>query len=56
MDLAEEAGGSSTYPADPAGARPRTTAIADLAGSDAEVVFVVRHETTIGSGKASRKS
>ena len=49
MDLAEEAGRASAHPADPARTRPRTTTIADLAGTDAEVVFVACHETTIGS-------
>jgi hypothetical protein len=41
--------------ADPAlGYLPATT-IADLAGTDTKVVFVARHQTTIGSRTSSRK-
>ena len=56
MDHTEEAGRSSAHPADPASTCPPTTAVTDLAGTDAEVVFVTCHETTIGSRKGSRKS
>ena len=56
MDLTDEAGRASTRRADPAhGFLPATT-IADLAGTDAKVVFVARHETTIGSRMSSRKT
>jgi hypothetical protein len=48
MDLAEEAGRLTAYPADPAIMCPSAT-IADLARTDAEVVLVACHETTIGS-------
>jgi hypothetical protein len=54
MDLAEEARRASAHP-DPARARPCTATIADLAGTDAEVVFVACHETTIGSRNACSK-
>jgi hypothetical protein len=50
MHLADEAGRACAH-ADAA----RAATIADLAGTDAEVVFVVRHETTIGSRNASGK-
>jgi hypothetical protein len=56
MDLTEEAGPSSAHPADPASTPPRTIAITDLAGTDADVVFVMCHETTIGSRNTSRKN
>jgi hypothetical protein len=49
LDLAEEAGRASAHPADPACTCPCTTTIPDLAGTDAEVVFIACHETTIGS-------
>ena len=56
MDLTDEAGRASTRRADSAlGYLPATT-IADLAGTDAKVVFVARHQTTIGSRTLSRKT
>src|SRR5260370_40112950 len=55
MDLAEEARRATAHPADPVHTRPSTTAITNPAGTDAEVVFVACHETTIGSRNASRK-
>ncbi len=55
MDLTDEAGRASTRRADPARGGLPTTTIADLAKTDAEVVFVTRHETTIGSRSASGK-
>jgi hypothetical protein len=55
MDLAEKAGRATAHPADPARTPPRTTAITDLAGTDAEVVFVTRHAMTIESPNTSRK-
>jgi hypothetical protein len=56
MDLTDEAGRASTRRADPArGSLPATT-IADLAGTDTKVVFVARHQTTIGSQRLSRKT
>jgi hypothetical protein len=56
LDLAEEAGRASAQPAGPARTRPSITAITDLAGTDAEIVFVTCHEMTIGSRNTSRKS
>jgi hypothetical protein len=47
-DLAEKAGRASAHLAEPACTCPCTAMIADLAGTDAEVVFVACHETTIG--------
>ena len=55
MDLADEARRASAHPADPARAGPCATTIADLAGTDAKVVFVACHETTIGSRNAAGK-
>ncbi|WP_247838608.1 hypothetical protein [Bradyrhizobium sp. 200] len=55
MDLAEKAGRATAHPADPGRTPPRTTAITDLAGTDAEVVFVTRHAMTIESPNTSRK-
>jgi hypothetical protein len=56
MDLTDEAGRASTRRADSAlGYLPATT-IADLAGTDTKVVFVARHQTTIGSRTLSRKT
>jgi hypothetical protein len=56
MDLTDEAGWASTRRADSAlGYLPATT-IADLAGTDAKVVFVARHQTRIGSRTLSRKT
>jgi hypothetical protein len=56
MDLPHEAGRASTRRADPARDFLPATPIADLAGTDTKVVFVARHETTIGSRKTYRKS
>jgi hypothetical protein len=56
MDLTDEAGRASPRRADSAiGYLPATT-IADFAGTDAKIVFVARHETTIGSRTLSRKT
>ena len=56
MDLTDEAGRASPRRADSAlGYLPATT-IADLAGTDTKVVFVARHQTTIGSRTLSRKT
>jgi hypothetical protein len=56
MDLTDEAGRASPRRPDSAlGYLPATT-IADLAGTDAKVVFVARHQTTIGSRTLSRKT
>src|SRR5450631_1424700 len=56
MDLTDEAGRASTCRADPArGFLPATT-IADLVGTDTKVVFVARHQTTIGSRTLSRNT
>jgi hypothetical protein len=55
VDFTDEAGRASTRRADSAiGYLPSTT-IADLAGTDAKVIFVARHQTTIGSRTLSRK-
>jgi hypothetical protein len=55
MDLTDEAGRASTRRADPTRGHLPATMIADLARTDAKLVFVVRHETTIGSQNASGK-
>jgi hypothetical protein len=55
MDLTDEAGRAATRRADPARDCPPATTIADLARTDAKLVFVVRHKTTIGSQNASGK-
>jgi hypothetical protein len=55
MHLTDEAGRASAHPADPARIRPCLTAIADLAETDTKVVFITRHEMTIGSPMLSRK-
>jgi hypothetical protein len=56
MDFPDEACRASTRRADSAlGYLPAIT-IADLAGMDTKVVFVARHQTTIGSGTLSRKT
>jgi hypothetical protein len=56
MDLTDEAGRASPRRPDSAlGYLPATT-IADLAGTDTKVVFVARHQTTIGSRTLSRKT
>jgi hypothetical protein len=56
MDLTDEAGRASTRRAEPALGYLPATPIADLAGTDTKVVFVARHETTIGSRTLSRKA
>src|SRR4051812_7475793 len=56
MDFTEEAGRASARRADAARGFLPAPAIADLAGADAKVVFVARHETTIGIRRADRKS
>jgi hypothetical protein len=47
MDFTDETGRTSSRRAGPALAYLTATAIADLAGTDAKVVFVARHEMTI---------
>jgi hypothetical protein len=54
MDLTDEAGRAPTRRAD--SAFLPAAAIADLAGTDTKVVFVGRHQTTIGSRRLPRKS
>jgi hypothetical protein len=49
MDLTDEAGRASTRRADSALGHLPATTIADLAGTDTKVVFVARHQMTIGS-------
>src|SRR5216684_1323825 len=56
MDLTDEAGRAFTRRADSARGFLPAAAIADLAGTDTKVIFVVRHETTIGSRTLSRKT
>jgi hypothetical protein len=56
MDLTDEAGRASTRRAEPAPGYLPATTIADLAGTDTKVVFVARHQTTIGSRTLSRKT
>jgi hypothetical protein len=56
MDLTDEADRAFTRRADPAGGFLPATAIADLARTDTKVVFVARHQTTIGSRTLSRKT
>jgi hypothetical protein len=56
MDLADEAGRASPRRADSARGFLPAAAIADLAGTDAKVVFIARHQTTIGSRTLSRKT
>ena len=56
MDLTDEAGRAPPRCADSAlGYLPATT-IADLARTNTKVVFVARHQTTIGSRTLSRKT
>jgi hypothetical protein len=54
MDLTDEAGRASTHPTD--SAFVPAAVIADLAGTDTKVVFVARHQVTIGSRTLSRKA
>jgi hypothetical protein len=56
MDLTDEAGRASPRRADPSPGYLPAAAIADLAGTDTKVVFVARHQTTIGSRTLSRKA
>src|SRR5450631_1521931 len=56
LDLTDEAGRASTRRADSSRGFLRAAAIADLAGTDTKVVFVARHQTTIGSRTLSRKT
>jgi hypothetical protein len=49
MDLTDEAGRAATCRTDRARGCPPATTIANLAGTDAKVVFIACHETTIGS-------
>jgi len=56
MDLTDEAGRASTRRANSARGYLPATTIADLAGTDTKVVFVARHQTTIGSRTLSRKT
>ena len=56
MDLTDEAGRASTRRAVSALGYLPAAAIADLAGTDTKVVFVARHQTTIGSRTLSRKT
>src|SRR5216683_364204 len=49
MDFTDKAGRTPTCRPDPARACPCVTTVTDLARTDAELVFVVHHETTIGS-------
>lgn len=56
MNLTDEAGRASTrYAGSAPGYLPGTT-IVNLAGTDTKVVFVARHQTTIGSRTSSRKA
>jgi hypothetical protein len=56
MDLTDEAGRTSMRRANPAHGFPPAITIADLAGTDTKIVFVARHQTTIGSWTSSRKA
>jgi hypothetical protein len=56
MDLTDEADRASTRRADAALGHLPATTIADLAATDTKVVFVARHEMTIGSRTLSRKA
>jgi hypothetical protein len=56
LDLTDEAGRASTRRADSARGFLSAAAIADLAGTDTKVVFVARHQATIGSRTLSRKT
>jgi hypothetical protein len=56
MDLTDETGRASTRLANSAPGYLPATTIADLAGTDAKIVFVARHQTTIGSRTSSRKT
>jgi hypothetical protein len=56
MDLTDEAGRASTCRANSALGYVPATTIVDLAGTNRKVVFVARHQTTIGSRTSSRKT
>jgi hypothetical protein len=56
LDLTDEAGRASARRADPASGYLPAATIADLAGTDTKIVFVARHETTIGRQTLSRKT
>jgi hypothetical protein len=56
MDLTDEAGRASTRCANSAPGYLPVAAVADLAGTDTKVIFVARHQTTIGSRTLSRKT
>jgi hypothetical protein len=56
MDLTDEAGRASTRRAEFAPGSLPANAIADLAGTDTKVVFVARHQTTVGSRTLSHKT
>jgi hypothetical protein len=56
VNLTDEAGRASARHANPARGCPPATPIADLAETDVKVVFVARHEMTIGSRTLSRKT
>jgi hypothetical protein len=56
MDLTDEADRASTRRADSARGFLPAAAVADLAETDTKVVFVARHETTIGGRTLSRKT
>ena len=51
MDFTDKAGRTPTRCPDSARACPCVTTVSDLARTDTELVFVVHHETTIGSRK-----
>jgi hypothetical protein len=55
MDLTKKAGRASTRRADPAPGYLLATPIADLPRTDAKVVFIPCHETTIESQNAPDK-
>jgi hypothetical protein len=56
MDLTDKAGRASTRRANPARGFSPATTIADLARTDAKIVFVARHHTTIERRTLSRKT
>jgi hypothetical protein len=56
LDLTDEAGRASLRRSDSSRGFLPAAAIADLAGTDTKVVFVARHQTTIGSRTLSRKT
>jgi hypothetical protein len=56
MDLTDKAGRAPTRRAYSARGFLPTATIADLSGTDTKVVFVARHQTTIGSRTLTRKT